>query len=301
VLEQLEIITRQKLNFVECDVRDSQALSNIFSKYAIKSVIHFAALKAVGVSVERPIEYYDNNLNGLLSLTKVMSNHKCYCLVFSSSATIYHVENSVPYVEDMKLGASNPYGWTKYMSEQILRDIEISCPYWKVAYLRYFNPVGAHSTGLIGEDPRDIPNNLMPYISKVAVGKLDRLSVYGGDWPTPDGTGIRDYVHVMDLALGHVKALNFLNSNNQSFTVNLGSGKGYSVLEVIRAFEKASSQKISFQIVERRAGDIASSYADASLAKKVLNWSADRDMYQVCIDSWRWQSQNPDGFNCVGY
>jgi UDP-glucose 4-epimerase len=229
-------------------------------------------------------------------LAEVLQHHKCHHFVFSSSATVYHPNNPIPYQEDMPLGSTSPYGWSKYMSEQILRDIEIANDDFSVAYLRYFNPVGAHVSGLIGEDPRGVPNNLMPYVTQVAVGQRDYLSVYGGDWPTADGTGVRDYIHVVDLARGHVKALDYLLSGKGSITANLGAGKGYSVLDLVKAFEKASSKKIPYKIVDRRAGDIAAFYADPTLAKDKLDWGVEYDLNRMCEDSWRWQSQNPNGF-----
>ncbi len=296
VIERIKRITQRELMFVEGDVQDEQLLSDLFEKYSIEGVIHFAALKAVGESVQKPLSYYANNINGLLSLLKVMGSFNCRTFVFSSSATVYHPNNSIPYVEDMPLGSTSPYGWTKYMSEQILRDLEVSNPDWRVAYLRYFNPVGAHPSGLIGEDPRGVPNNLMPFMTQVAVGKRKELSIFGGDWPTHDGTGVRDYIHVQDLARGHVKAIDYLLSQKKSLTVNLGAGKGYSVLDLLRAFERASKQKIPYQIVDRRSGDIAAFYADASLADELLDWRVEFDLDAMCRDSWHWQSNNPNGF-----
>lgn len=296
VLDRIKQISGQEPVFYSGDVRDRLALSQIFQTHKIQAVIHFAALKAVGESVQKPIEYYQNNLFGLLMLAEVLQHYKCHHFVFSSSATVYHPNNPIPYQEDMPLGSSSPYGWSKYMSEQILRDIEIANDDFSVAYLRYFNPVGAHVSGLIGEDPRGVPNNLMPYVTQVAVGQRDYLSVYGGDWPTADGTGVRDYIHVVDLARGHVKALNYLLSGKGSITANLGAGKGYSVLDLVKAFEKASSKKIPYKIVDRRAGDIAAFYADPTLAKDKLDWSVEYDLNRMCEDSWRWQSQNPNGF-----
>lgn len=296
VLERIQQITQRELIFVEGHVQDEQLISDLFKKYAIEGVIHFAALKAVGESVQKPLSYYTNNLNGLLNLLKVMSASNCRNFVFSSSATVYHPSNPIPYVEGMPLGSTSPYGWTKYMSEQILRDMEASNTEWRIAYLRYFNPVGAHPSGLIGEDPRGIPNNLMPFVTQVAVGKRKKLSIFGGDWPTHDGTGVRDYIHVQDLARGHVRAIEYLLNQKQSLTVNLGAGKGYSVLDLVRAFEKASGQKIPYQIVERRSGDIAAFYADASLAHELLDWRVEFDLDAMCRDSWRWQSNNPNGF-----
>jgi UDP-glucose 4-epimerase len=296
VLERIKQISQRELTFVEGDVQDEQLLSDLFEKYSIEGVIHFAALKAVGESVREPLSYYANNLNGLLNLLRVMSSVNCGVFVFSSSATVYHPDNPIPYVEDMPLGSTSPYGWTKYMSEQILRDVELSNPGWCIAYLRYFNPVGAHSSGLIGEDPRGTPNNLMPFVTQVAVGKRKELSIFGGDWATHDGTGVRDYIHVQDLARGHVKAIDYLLNQKKSLTVNLGAGKGYSVLDLVKAFEKASGQKIPCQIVERRSGDIAAFYADASLAKKLLDWQVEFDLDRMCHDSWHWQLNNPNGF-----
>jgi UDP-glucose 4-epimerase len=296
VLKRIEKITHSQLAFVECDVQDQVALANIFKRYKINAVVHFAALKAVGESVQKPLNYYANNLNGLLSLLKVMQSFHCHHFVFSSSATVYHPDNPIPYVEGMPLGSTSPYGWTKYMSEQILRDLELSNPLWHVAYLRYFNPVGAHPSGLIGEDPRGIPNNLMPFVAQVAVGKRPQLSIFGGDWPTHDGTGVRDYIHVKDLARGHVKAVEYLLREQKSITVNLGAGKGYSVLDLVKSFEQASGRPIPYQIVGRRPGDIAAFYADTSLAEKLLNWRVECDLDQMCRDSWNWQSKNPNGF-----
>jgi UDP-glucose 4-epimerase len=296
VIERIKRITQRELMFVEGDVQDEQLLSDLFEKYSIEGVIHFAALKAVGESVQKPLSYYANNINGLLSLLKVMGSFNCSTFVFSSSATVYHPNNPIPYVEDMPLGSTSPYGWTKCMSEQILRDLEVSNPDWRIAYLRYFNPVGAHPSGLIGEDPRGVPNNLMPFMTQVAVGKRKELSIFGGDWPTHDGTGVRDYIHVQDLARGHVKAIDYLLSQKKSLTVNLGAGKGYSVLDLLRAFERASKQKIPYQIVDRRSGDIAAFYANASLAEQLLNWRVEFDLDAMCRDSWRWQSNNPNGF-----
>ncbi len=296
VLKRIQQITQRELIFVEGDIQDEQLLSELFEKYSIEGVIHFAALKAVGESVQKPLSYYINNLNGLLNLLKVMSASNCRNFVFSSSATVYHPSNPIPYVEGMPLGSTSPYGWTKLMSEQILRDMEVPNSEWRIAYLRYFNPVGAHPSGLIGEDPRGIPNNLMPFVTQVAVGKRKELSIFGGDWPTHDGTGVRDYIHVQDLARGHVRAIEYLLNQKQSLTVNLGAGKGYSVLDLVKAFEKASGQKIPYQIVERRSGDIAAFYADASLAHELLDWRVEFDLDAMCRDSWRWQSNNPNGF-----
>ncbi len=296
VLERIQKISGREPLFYCGDIRDQNLLSQIFQAHSIAAVIHFAALKAVGESVQNPIEYYQNNLSGLLTLAKVLQDFKCNHLVFSSSATVYHPDNPIPYQENMPLGSTSPYGWSKCMSEQILRDIEIANHDFSVAYLRYFNPVGAHVSGLIGEHPRGVPNNLMPYVTQVAVGQRDCLLVYGGDWPTTDGTGVRDYIHVVDLSRGHVKALDYLLSGKGSVTANLGAGKGYSVLDLVKAFERVSNKKIPYKIVDRRAGDIAAFYADPTLAKDKLDWAVEYDLNRMCEDSWRWQSQNPNGF-----
>jgi UDP-glucose 4-epimerase len=302
VVERIAEITKDAQNrpnaplLIEGDVRDSALLDTIFKQHKIDAVIHFAALKAVGESVEQPLAYYDNNLNGLLALAAAMQRHGVWNFVFSSSATVYGDPHTVPIKEDFPLSATNPYGQTKLMSERILRDLEHSDSRWRIAYLRYFNPVGAHPSGLIGEDPRGVPNNLMPYVAQVALGKLEKLRVYGGDYPTDDGTGVRDYIHVMDLAQGHVAALQQLFNGKASFTVNLGNGHGYSVLEVVRAYEKASGRAIAFEITARRPGDIAACYADTALAASLLDWRATRNMDDMCADSWRWQNMNPNGF-----
>jgi len=295
VLNRIQKITQEVPTFYAIDIRDNE-LDNIFKKYPIHAVIHFAALKAVGQSVSEPLNYYQNNLIGLMNLLNLCVSHGVHQFVFSSSATVYHPENSIPYKEDMLLGSSSPYGWSKVMSEQILRDCEVAYPDLKVAYLRYFNPVGAHESGLIGEDPRGTPNNLMPYISQVAVGKREHLSIYGGDWPTIDGTGVRDYIHVMDLAEGHVSALKYLSDIKQSLTVNLGTGRGASVLQLVNAFEDASRKKIPYQIVSRRPGDIAEFYADPTLANQLMGWQTKRSIEQMCEDTWRWQFNNPNGY-----
>lgn len=297
VLSRLGQISGKQINFLECDLCNIAELRRIFTKYKFDSVIHFAALKAVGESVINPIVYYKNNVTGLLNLIDVMSEHDCKSLVYSSSATVYHPSNAVPYKEDMLLGSSSPYGWTKYIGEQILRDWEKSRSQISVAYLRYFNPIGAHLSGLIGENPKGIPNNLMPYITQVAVGKLEYLSIYGSDWPTHDGTGVRDYIHVQDLARGHVMALDYLLGNKGSLTVNLGSGRGYSVLDLVRAFENVSGIPIPCKVVKRRPGDIAIFYADISRAQNKLDWKVAYDLNRMCEDSWRWQSMNPNGYD----
>ena len=295
VLDRIKRLTHIEPIFHEIDICKPN-LNEIFKQYKIDAVIHFAALKAVGQSVSEPLNYYQNNLIGLMNLLNLSLSHGVHQFVFSSSATVYHPENPIPYKEDMVLGSSSPYGWSKVMSEQVLRDCEAAYPDLKVAYLRYFNPVGAHESGLIGEDPRGIPNNLMPYISQVAVGKREHLSIYGGDWPTIDGTGVRDYIHVMDLAEGHASALKYLSDIKQSLTVNLGAGRGASVLQLVTAFEKASREKIPYQIVSRRAGDIAEFYADPTLANQLMGWQTKRSIEQMCEDAWRWQSNNPNGY-----
>lgn len=296
VLARVESITNIKPNFVMGDIRNIDLLREIFQSYSIDCVVHFAALKAVGESVEKPLEYYDNNINGLLQLLRTCNEFSCKKFVFSSSATVYHTENHPPYLESMSLGPVNPYGWTKMISEQILRDYETSSPSTTVAYLRYFNPVGAHASGLIGENPLGAPNNLMPYIAQVAVGRREFLSIYGGDWPTVDGTGVRDYIHVVDLAKGHMAAIDYLTHKNKSLTVNLGTGLGTSVLQLVSAFEDISRKKIPYQVISRRVGDIAVSYANTDLAKKSMGWSAHMGIEQMCQDAWRWQSNNPTGY-----
>jgi UDP-glucose 4-epimerase len=297
VLERVEKVTGQKPVFVQGDVRDRQLLDNVLREHQVEAVVHFAALKAVGESVSMPLSYYDNNLGSLLTLCQAMEAADVYKLVFSSSATVYGNPHTVPIREDFPLSATNPYGQTKLMAEQILRDLEHANPAWRVGYLRYFNPVGAHESGLLGEDPRGIPNNLMPYVARVAAGKLERLNVFGGDYPTPDGTGVRDYIHVVDLALGHLRALDYLSSATEGFTVNLGTGQGYSVLEVVAAYEKAAERPIPYAIVGRRPGDIATCYADPARAHSLLGWRAERTLDDMCRDSWRWQSAYPNGFD----
>jgi UDP-glucose 4-epimerase len=296
-LKRVEKIIGKSIDFVEGDIRDDKALEFVFEKYDIDSVIHFAGLKAVGESVSNPLDYYDNNINGTLVLCKVMKKYGCKKIVFSSSATVYGDPHTTPIREDFPIGATtNPYGRTKYFIEEMLRDVYISDNQSKIILLRYFNPVGAHESGTIGEDPNGIPNNLMPFITQTAVGKRESLSVFGRDYDTEDGTGVRDYIHVVDLALGHVKALQKMDSIDEVLTVNLGTGNGYSVIDMIKAFEKASGKKVPYEIVDRRAGDIAKCFADPSYAKEVLGWEALRGIDQMCEDSWRWQSNNPDGF-----
>lgn len=296
VVNRLARITGSTPQFVEGDVRDRALLDRLFAEHKITGAIHFAALKAVGESVSKPLEYYGNNLQGMITLCSAMQSAGVRQLVFSSSATVYGNPHTVPILEDFPLSATNPYGQTKLMGEQILRDLEISDPEWRIAFLRYFNPVGAHESGLIGEDPGGIPNNLMPYVAQVAGGRREKLSVYGGDYPTVDGTGVRDYIHVCDLADGHVAALNYLRNHPRGMTVNLGTGRGYSVLEVVKAYERASGRPVPYQIVARRPGDIASCYADPALAQELLGWRARHDIDRMCEDSWRWQSMNPLGF-----
>jgi UDP-glucose 4-epimerase len=295
-LRRVGEITGQGVGFFEVDLRDRETLGEIFSQGHFDAVIHFAGLKAVGESVAHPLEYYDNNVQGTLTLCQAMADAGVRNLVFSSSATVYGDPASVPIREDFPVGATNPYGRSKLFIEEILRDLHVSDPRWSIALLRYFNPVGAHESGRIGEDPNGIPNNLMPYIAQVAVGRLQRLRVFGDDYPTPDGTGVRDYIHVVDLARGHLAALHKLQAAPGVVTYNLGTGRGYSVLKVIAAFERASGRPIPYDIVERRPGDIACCYADPSLARKELGWSAEYDLERMVVDAWRWQSQNPDGY-----
>ncbi|MBK1653411.1 UDP-glucose 4-epimerase GalE [Allochromatium vinosum] len=295
-LRRVGEITGQAVGFFEVDLRDREALGEIFSQGRFDAVIHFAGLKAVGESVAQPLEYYDNNVQGTLTLCQVMAEAGVRNLVFSSSATVYGDPTSVPIREDFPVGATNPYGRSKLFIEEILHDLHVSDPRWNIALLRYFNPVGAHESGRIGEDPNGIPNNLMPYIAQVAVGRLQRLRVFGNDYPTPDGTGVRDYIHVVDLVRGHLAALHKLQESPGVVTYNLGTGRGYSVLEVIAAFERASGRAVPYDIVERRSGDIACCYADPSLARDELGWSAEYDLERMVVDAWRWQSQNPDGY-----
>ncbi len=301
-LKRVSQIVSKDIEFVEGDIRDKERLQEVFNKYDIDSVIHFAGLKAVGESVEKPLKYYDNNVNGTLVLLSVMQEFKCKKIVFSSSATVYGDPATTPIKENFPVGATtNPYGTSKYMIERILEDLVISDNSFQTVILRYFNPVGANESGTIGEDPNGIPNNLMPFISQVAVGKREFLSVFGGDYDTRDGTGVRDYIHVVDLADAHVKALNYINSkqfNIKNSTFNIGTGVGCSVLDMVKAFEKASGKKVPYKIAPRRAGDIASCFANSSLAKEVLGWSAFKTIEDMCADSWRWQSNNPDGYAC---
>jgi UDP-glucose 4-epimerase len=293
---RIEEISGKKLRYHKVDLRDKEALDSVFRQASIDAVIHFAGLKAVGESVAKPLEYYRNNIMGSLELFEVMATHGVKNIVFSSSATVYGDPATLPITEDFPLKPSNPYGWCKVMLEQILRDLYHADQALNIALLRYFNPVGAHPSGRIGEDPRGIPNNLVPYIAQVAVGKLAELQIFGNDYPTPDGTGVRDYIHVMDLASGHIKALEKLAANPGLVTYNLGTGKGYSVLEMVEAFSDAAGRKIPYRIVERRPGDIASCFADASRAERELSWKAARDIKAMCADAWRWQSENSNGY-----
>lgn len=296
VLERLAQLTGTPPTFIQADVCDRAALQQVFDKHDIDAVVHFAAHKAVGESAEKPLEYYRNNLNGLVTVGQVMEAAGVKTLVFSSSATVYGQPEVLPIPETARLTATNPYGLTKLLGEEMLRELERCQPSWRIAYLRYFNPVGAHPSGSIGEDPRGIPNNLMPYVAQVAVGKREFLQVFGEDYDTPDGTGVRDYIHVMDLAEGHVAALRYLLDKRQSITVNLGTGQGYSVLDVVKAFERASGKPVPYRCVARRPGDVAACYADPARAQELLNWQATRGLDAMCQDSWRWQSNNPQGF-----
>lgn len=297
VVGRLEALTGQPLDVRSFDLTDHDKTEHLFANEPFDAVIHFAGLKAVGESVEKPLEYYENNLGSTFSLVRAMNRHGVRTLVFSSSATVYGAEPPVPMTEDLPTSATNPYGWTKVMQEQVLRDVAAADPTWRVALLRYFNPVGAHASGTIGEDPSDVPNNLMPYIAQVAVGRREKLSVFGGDYPTPDGTGVRDYIHVEDLAAGHIAALHRLGSTEQPVsTWNLGTGRGTSVLELLAAFERACGHTLPYEIVARRPGDIAASYADPSRAEAELGWKATRTVDDMCADTWRWQSRNPHGY-----
>lgn len=296
-LKRVEKITGKKVTFYEADILDREALNKIFDAHDIEAVIHFAGYKAVGESVQKPIEYYHNNMTGTLILCDVMRNHRVKNIVFSSSATVYGDPAQIPITENCPKGQpTNPYGWTKSMLEQVLTDIHTSDPEWNVILLRYFNPIGAHKSGLIGEDPKGIPNNLVPYVAQVAVGKREALGVFGNDYDTPDGTGVRDYIHVVDLAAGHVKAIEKLRQNPGVEIYNLGTGNGYSVLQVVAAFEKACGHAIPYEIKPRREGDIATCYCDPEKAKNDLGWVAKYGIDEMCEDSWRWQSTNPDGY-----
>ena len=296
-LNRIKELTGKDFKFYECDIRDRAALDKIFAENKIDSVIHFAGLKAVGESVQKPIEYYDNNIGSTLTLCEAMRDAGCKKLVFSSSATVYGMNNPSPLKEDMQIGGTtNPYGTTKYMIELILQDLCKADKEWSVALLRYFNPIGAHESGRIGENPNGIPNNLMPYVTQVAVGKLECLSVFGDDYDTPDGTGVRDYIHVVDLALGHLKAVEKIMTEKGALIYNLGTGKGYSVLDIVKAFEKVSGVKVNYKIAPRRAGDLATCYSDPTKAYEELGWKAERGIEKMCEDSWRWQKNNPKGY-----
>ncbi|GAB6256317.1 UDP-glucose 4-epimerase GalE [Peribacillus sp. N1] len=296
VLNRIRELTKKDFKFYEVDLIDKSSLEDVFIENSIEAVIHFAGLKAVGESVKIPLHYYHNNITGTLILCELMEKYDIKKLVFSSSATVYGVPINVPISEDFLLSATNPYGRTKLMIEEILRDLYIPNRDWDIVILRYFNPIGAHPSGRIGEDPNGLPNNLMPYITQVGIGKLKELSVFGNDYPTSDGTGVRDYIHVVDLALGHLKALEKVMSTSGIDAYNLGTGRGYSVLEVIEAFEKASGKKVPYTVVERRPGDIAICYADVTKAKKELGWAATRAIGDMCVDSWHWQIKNPNGY-----
>jgi UDP-glucose 4-epimerase len=296
-LKRVEEIAGRKLAaFYQADIRDKAALRALFGAHPIDAVIHFAALKAVGESVAKPLMYYDNNIAGTVALAEVMAEAGVKSLVFSSSATVYGDPASVPIREDFPTGPTNPYGRTKWMMELVLSDLAAADPEWRVALLRYFNPVGAHASGRIGEDPNGLPNNLMPYVSQVAVGRLPQLRVFGGDYATPDGTGVRDYIHVVDLAVGHVAAVRRLSERTGVLTVNLGTGQGYSVIDVVNAFEKASGRPVPYEIAPRRPGDVAQCYAEPTLAETELGWRATRGIEEMCADAWRWQSSNPQGY-----
>jgi len=296
-IRRVEKIVNTVIEVVEGDIRNPEDLNAVFETHTIEAVIHFAGLKAVGESVELPLKYYDNNVYGTMVLCEVMAKYGCKSIIFSSSATVYGDPHTTPILEDFPLSATNPYGRSKLMVEEILRDVYVSDRRWKIALLRYFNPVGAHESGMIGEDPNGIPNNLMPFIAQTAVGKRECLSIFGDDYETKDGTGVRDYIHVVDLAQGHLNALERLESFSEVMTINLGTGRGYSVLEMLKAFEKASGKTVPYKIVERRAGDIAKCFANPSYAKALLGWEAKKGIDEMCEDTWKWQSQNPSGYN----
>ncbi len=297
-VDRIGQITGKKVTFYEKDIRDKEAMNDIFGREKPECVIHFAGLKAVGESVQKPLEYYENNINGTLVMLDAMRKNGCKNIIFSSSATVYGDPAFIPITEECPKGTpTNPYGWTKSMLEQILTDLHTSDQEWNVILLRYFNPIGAHKSGLIGEDPKGIPNNLLPYVAQVAVGKLKCLGVFGNDYDTPDGTGVRDYIHVVDLARGHVKAIDKIKENPGVKIYNLGTGNGYSVLQVVKAFSKACGHDVPYEIKPRRAGDIATCYADPTLAKEELGWVAEYGIDEMCEDSWRWQSMNPNGYN----
>ena len=295
-INRVEKIVGKAITLIEGDIRNRDNLNKVFNTHTIDAVIHFAGLKAVGESVEQPLKYYNNNISGTLILCEVMAKHNCKSIVFSSSATVYGDPRTTPIKEDFPLSATNPYGKSKLFIEEILRDLYISDNDWKIVLLRYFNPVGAHISGTIGEDPNGIPNNLMPFIAQTAVGKRTCLGVFGDDYDTHDGTGVRDYIHVMDLADGHVKAIEKINTFSEVMTINLGTGKGYSVLDMVKAFEKTSGKKVPYKIMPRRAGDIAKCYANPTYAKQILGWESTKSIEEMCKDTWRWQQQNPNGY-----
>ncbi len=297
VLDRIEAITGIRPVFYELDVCDKQALRKVFEQESIDAAIHFAGYKAVGESVQKPVMYYKNNIMSTLALVEVMSEFNVKKIVFSSSATVYGINNQSPLIETMETSATNPYGYTKVMLEQILKDVHVADSEWSIALLRYFNPIGAHESGLIGEDPSGIPNNLMPYIAQVAVGKLSELSVFGNDYDTLDGTGVRDYIHVVDLAIGHIKALEKVSEKTDVYTYNLGSGEGTSVLQLVNTFESVNKIPIPYKIVPRRSGDVATCYANADKAYKELNWRTTKSIEDMCRDTWNWQSKNPNGYN----
>jgi len=296
-IRRVEALTGKKTTLIKGDIRNRKDLETVFSKHDIDAVIHFAGLKAVGESVEQPLRYYENNVCGTVQLCEVMAEHGCKQIVFSSSATVYGDPHTTPIKEDFPLSATNPYGRSKLFVEEVLRDLYVSDNTWRVVLLRYFNPVGAHASGRIGEDPSGIPNNLMPFIAQTAVGKREKLSIFGNDYDTHDGTGVRDYIHVVDLAEGHLKALEKLPEIKGVLTVNLGTGHGYSVLDMVKAFEKASGKKVPYVFAPRRSGDIAKCYADPAYAKAVLGWEAKKGIDEMCEDTWRWQSRNPNGYS----
>jgi UDP-glucose 4-epimerase len=296
VVDRIRDLTGRDATFVQADARNAQALDMLFKRHAPEATVHFAALKAVGESEREPLRYWDNNIGALTQVCAAMQRHGCKRMVFSSSATVYGVPEALPLREDAPISAVNVYGQTKLTGERLLDNVARADATWQNAILRYFNPVGAHESGTIGEDPRGVPNNLMPYVAQVAIGRRDTLQVFGGDYNTPDGTGVRDYIHVVDLAEGHVAAVRRLLGHAGSFTVNLGTGRGYSVLDLVNAYARASGRAIPYNVAPRRDGDVASCYADATLAKTLLGWTAKRDLHAMCVDSWRWQSRNPSGF-----
>ena len=295
-IERVKQLVNKDFPFYKIDILDADALEQVFSTHEIDAVVHFAGLKAVGESISIPLKYYDNNVAGTIRLCEIMAKHQVKKLVFSSSATVYGIPNRVPINETFPLSAINPYGRSKLIIEDILRDLHTSDPAWSIALLRYFNPIGAHETGMIGENPKGIPNNLMPFITQVAIGKRDKLFIYGDDYETHDGTGVRDYIHVVDLVNGHLKALEYLDGKTGIEAFNLGTGRGYSVLELMDTFSRASGIPVAYQVVDRRPGDVAACYADATKAAKILGWKAEKSLLEMCTDSWRWQRVNPNGY-----